>query len=656
MGKNAEELASKIRQHNHKYWVDHKPEISDAEYDRLVEELRAVQPFHPVLNEMVEDSKIDLGKVRHSIPMLSLEKVFSVEDIVKWAKDSKAFGSDRPGLIASHKIDGSSCSLLYEGGKLVKGATRGNGKEGDDITKNVLVVDGIPREIQSKKKVEIRGEIYMTLSSFVKAVARFEKLIAAGKAKEEDRPSNPRNYCAGSIKQKDPNATKERQLSFMAHGVILHEDSGKMSSEQDVMEVLRRLGFEIPMVKHLSSPEQVQAVVDDIGNSRKGLPYETDGIVFAVNSLAIHRELGCTSHHPRYKVAFKFGRERGETIVAGINWNTSRNGKVIPQIELKPIDLGGATVTYATGHNAKNIKELALRKGDKVLMEREVIPYLVEKTGGSQKGGEDMLPKKCPSCGASLEWDETDTQLMCYNIGGCDAQVQAYLEHYVSRKVTNMMGVGGEILEKLLAVRLVKSPADLYRVTERQIIDKIDRQGEGSAKKIVEAIQSRREQDLATFLASLGIEHLGSSLSAQMADSFGTLNAVLSAKQDDFLKLDKVGDKLAGQVYDGLRRRKELIEELLEVVSIKIAKKIVGPLTGKSFCLTGHVELTHGGKKYDARPDIEALIKAAGGAIKGVSKNLSYLVAGDGAGEKLEKATKANIKVITGQELEKMLK
>jgi DNA ligase (NAD+) len=653
MDKEIEALASEVRKHNKLYWIDHKPEISDIQYDKLVEKLRNVAPFHPVLSELQEDSKVDSGKVKHAVPMLSLDKVFSAEEIVKWASGAGAFKGENVGLAVSYKVDGSSCSLMYENGKLLSASTRGNGQEGDDITANALVISGVPKTIASNKKIEIRGEVYMSNASFREAIAKFETTLKEGKVKEDDRPSNPRNYCAGSLKQKDSNITRERKLSFMAHNCVLHGEEFKLKTEFDVLKAMEKLGFETPLVTSIEKPENVAEIIKAIGQNRKNLPYDTDGIVFGLNNLSLHKELGSTGHHPRYRIAFKFARERGETNIVKIHWQTSRTGKVTPVMEVKPIPLGGATVTLCTLHNAKMVKEKKIAIGDKVLLEREVIPYFVEKISGSDKVD---LPAQCPDCGAKLGWDETETQLICPNAGGCPSQLLDYLEHYVSRRVCNIMGVGGELIEKLVEAKLVKTPADFFKLTEDQILKSIPRQGDASAKKIVDAIAEHKEQPLNTFLQSLGIEKLGKTVSESLAENFGTLDKVLEAKQSDLTKISGIAEGIAEAVVVGLKERKDLIKEILKYVTIQKVAKVNGPLTGMSFCLTGHVEVEVGGQKYDARPDIEDLIKSKGGSIKSVSKNLNFLVAGSDAGSKLDKAKKNNVKIIDGAILTKMIK
>jgi len=652
--KEIDALAAEVNTHNNNYWVKHKPAISDVEYDRLVEKLRKADPNNAALEEFVEDTG-SKTKIDHEVPMLSLEKHFEPAKISQWAKDAGAFdGKGDAGLVVSYKVDGTSCSLLYDKGKLIRAATRGNGKKGDDVTANAKVIAGIPHTIASTKKVEIRGEIYMTRASFDEAVKAFEQELKVGDATEDDRPSNARNYCAGSLKQKDPRITKERKLSFMAHGCIIHEGGTLQKSEFELMQKVSKIGFEHPILRVVKTADDIAPIIAEIEKARKNLPYDTDGVVFGINRLSSWSELGATSHHPRYKVAFKFAREQGKTKIVKVVWETSRIGRLAPVIEVNKINLGGADVTLCTVHNAKLVRDWKLAPGDEVLLEREVIPYLVEKTIAG--GGKTILPDKCPSCDKAVEWDETETQLICVN-SACPAQLQDYLAHYVSRKVCNIMGVGETLIVKLLEAKLIKSPADFFRLTEDQIMKGVARQGESSAKKVIESIAERNVQPLSTFLYSLGIPSLGNTVSERLAVRFGTLEGLLAANVDE-IKGDGIGDKLSQAIVTGLATRKELIEDLLKVVTVKSmsTKKIIGPLTGKSFCLSGHIEFEFDGKRFDAKPDIEDLIKAKGGDIRGsVSKELSFLVAGDGSGSKSEKAQKIKVDIIDGKALCKML-
>lgn len=659
--KEIEALAEQIRHHNTKYWVDNSPEIADEEYDKLVKKLESVAPFHVVLTEIVADTGGSKGKFQHLVPMLSLDKLFKPEEIAAWAEGHGGLGAkcrdtSRIGIVASYKVDGLSCAIHYENGKIVRAVTRGDGTEGDDVTANVLVISGVPKTVASKRKFEVRGEVYMTNASFRDNVEKFEKLLADGKAKESERPKNARNFCAGSLKQKDPNTTRERGLSFMAHGCLVHDGESRFKTEWELLGALEKLNFETPKNEIIKDVSRVPSLIESVGLCRKSFPYDMDGIVFALNDISLHAELGETGHHPRYKIAFKFAREQGETDIVDIHWNTSRTGRVVPQLQVKPIPLGGASVTYATGHNAKGVKDMNIGPGSRILMEREVIPYVVKKIGDA---GAATMPSKCSSCGSKLEWEPAEdgkdpVDLICPNIAGCEAQLQDYFKHYISRKVCNMTGVGESLIEKLLAVKMVKTPADLFRLTEEQIMNGIERQGESSAKKIVSSIQERREQKLSTFLYSLGIPSLGDTISEKLADRFKTLDAVLSADVET-LRMDKIGEKLAPSIYAGLKSRSGLISDLLKEVKIIDVKKVDGPLSGKSFCLTGKVVFEFGGKQFDSRPDIEDLIKSKGGEIKSVSKNLNYLVAGEGAGDKLEKAAKAKVAVLDAKQLVKML-
>lgn len=645
----AEELCRQLTYHDYLYWEKHSPEISDAEYDQLRERLKKIAPDHPQLEKLGERArwKDDLHPpVKHAAPMLSIEKSFEAADVEKWAADCGAFrgSSDDDGVTACYKIDGSSCSLLYAGGQLVRAVTRGDGRTGNDITLNVRRIADIPQEISVRERFEVRGEIFLTLEAFEDAVSR--------QGLDVDK-TNPRNLCAGTITQNDPREVEKMNLAFMAHTSVEHIPGSNGKNDVSNFEALRKIGFETPFVRHIRTPAEIVETIQEIDRKRDSLPYETDGIVFTINKLALYADLGLTSHHPRYRLAFKFGRQQGETTVKGVRWETSRSGRVCPTMEVEPIKLGGATVRLCTLHHAKLVKEREVAPGDRVLLEREVIPYFVEKRGS---GGQAFkLPEKCPACGSELAWDETRTNLICPNLGGCPAQMQDYLEHYTARSITNMKGVGTEIIKQLVAAGLVKTPPDFFKLTAGQIVEKLERQGETSARNIVASIQSHREQTLEIFLASLGIRGLGPSVAARLANHFGTLAALTSASPEKFMEVEGIAETMAGSIHKGLAERDKLIRDLLEYVTLKESAKVEGHLSGKSFCLTGHVEFDFDGKHYDARPDIEDLIKSKGGTIKSVSKKLDYLVAGEGGGSKSEKAEKAGVKIIDAAGLIKLL-
>ncbi|HEY3320580.1 MAG TPA: NAD-dependent DNA ligase LigA [Planctomycetota bacterium] len=644
-----EELARQLAYHDYLYWEKHAPEIKDADYDQLRERLKKLDPKHPQLEHLGERTRWKDAlhpATTHAVPMLSIEKSFKADDVVKWATGAGAFARDSEddGLTACFKIDGSSCALIYEDGHLLRAVTRGDGRTGNDITLNARRVIGIPVTVPAKVRFEIRGEIFLPLEAFEDCIARQNLDI---------NKTNPRNLCAGTVLQNDPREVEKMQLQFMGHTAMQALPGSNGKSDLSNLNAMRALGFDTPLVKHVRSAEGIAQVIQEIDEKRDALPYETDGVVFTINRFALHQELGATSHHPRYRIAFKFGRQQGETTIREVLWVTSRSGRVCPAMQVEPIKLGGATVTACTLHNAKIVKERDVAKGDRVLLEREVIPHFVKKVSS---GGDAMrLPDKCPSCGTELTWDATETNLLCGNLGGCGAQLQDYLEHYVSRGATNMLGVGEKLIAQFIAAGLVKSPADLYRITEEQIRGKLERQGETSAHNIVATIQAHREQTLEIFLVSLGVRGLGPSVASRLVAHFGKLDTILSATKEELLGVEGVAETMAALLHDGLQQRKDLIAELLQFIKVKEREKIEGPLTGKSFCLTGHVEFDYEGKHYDARPDIEELIKAKGGTIKSVSKTLDYLVVGDDPGSKVEKAKKANVSVISGQELLKLI-
>ena len=668
--KEIDSLAEQIKHHDQLYWKKNRVEISDAAYDGLRARLKKLAPEHPVLQETGEELKKNEETVRHLVPMLSIEKSLVPGEVEKWAEGCGAFAgtSENDGLVATYKVDGSSCSLVYENGNLVQAATRGSGDVGQLITRNVLQITEIPHQLTAPKgnksidlsqsgRVEIRGEIYMSRASFENAVENFERLLAEGKVKEDERPPNARNYCAGSLLQKDPKEVAKRGLSFMAHGHVGKIPGSTGLSEVSQLEAIKALGFATPFYKHVTEVTQIAVVEAEIDALREGLPYDTDGVVFTINSLRLHDELGSTSHHPRYKIAYKFGREQGETTVVGLQWETSRSGRVCPTMIVEPVHLGGATVRMCTVHNAKRVLETNVAIGDRVLLEREVIPYFVKKISGTESN-KDLLPKTCSSCGAELVWDDTETNLMCPNLGGCKSQIHDFLVHYTTRKAANIDGIGETLIAKMLNAGLLKSPADYYTLTEAILLEHkkaLEPMGKTLAKKIVENIAKVREQGVDTFLVTLGIKGLGSSASAKLAGHFGTLDKILAATPDDLMKIDGIAETMANTIVKGLQTRATLIADLLKYITLKEIVKVEGHLTGKSFCLTGHVEFDFDGKHYESRPEIEGLIVSKGGAIKAVSKKLDYLVAGEGGGSKSEKAQKAGVKIIDGAELVKVL-
>ena len=657
-------LAAAIARHDELYWKKNRIEISDAEYDQLRQRLKLLAPDHPTLQQTGEELKKNEETVQHAVPMLSIEKVFTSGEVANWAAEAGAFSgaNKHDGLVATYKIDGSSCSLIYENGLLLQAATRGNGREGNLITRNALQVEGLPHSLKGspaflKGRFEVRGEIYCSRPAFDAAIEHFERLLAEGAAKADERPPNARNFCSGSIMLKDPREVAQRKLSFMAHGCVGKIPGADGVSELSNFKALEALHFQTPFFKHISNPEQIAECVAAIDAARDGLPYDTDGVVFIVNRLALHDELGATSHHPRYKIAFKYQREQGQTTVRDIRWNTSRSGRVCPTLWVEPIHLGGATVELCTAHNAKHVLEIGVAPGDTVLLEREVIPYLVKKISGPEKRA-DILPSVCPSCGATLFWDDTKTNLMCPNLGGCKSQLLDYLCNYVSKHAADLDGIGEGLIGKMLDAGLLKSPADFYTLTEEKLLahkQQLEPMGERLAQKIVANIGQAREQNLAVFLVSLGIKGLGRSVSAKLAQNFSTLENILRAQQAEFLKIDGIAETLADGIARGLKDRADLIAQLTRHVVLKEVQKIEGTLSGKSFCLTGHVEFDFEGRHFDARGDIEALIASKGGAIKSVSKKLDYLVAGEGGGSKSEKAQKAGVKVVDASALVKLL-
>lgn len=624
------ELEREIRRHNKLYFELHKPEISDYDFDRLVERLRKLKPDSPVLSEIPpEATEKEFKKVRHLSEMLSLDKCYNDEDLEDWA--SKFEGD----VIASPKIDGCATELRYnDKGELVLGATRGDGLIGEDITLNVQMIPGIPKKI-SKGPLEIRGEIYMKLSVFKKYSGTF---------------ANPRNLAAGAIKQKDPRKTAEYQLSFFGYDVL----GLKLKTEREKFELLKSFHVPIVEVKPVKKDKMKEAY-DYFLSKRDRWDYETDGVVLKANLIPEQERLGFTAHHPRYAIAYKFQGDSGVTTLKEVEWGVARTGVITPVGIVEPVELSGATVTRVSLHNYGMMKELGLRRGSKVVMMRRggVIPNL-ESVAEAGRGVPFEAPKKCPSCGAPTE--VRDDFLYCTNKHGCRKAKMEELEHFM--KTIECDGFGEKLIEKLYDNGFVQDPADFYTLKKEDLLE-LERMGDVLATKLIGNIQAKRELPPDVFLRSLGIRELAKHTSKLLMQQFGTLEKIMKVSEEELSAIHTVGPIIAKEVVEGLKKRKDLIQKLLKHVTVGAVRESPlqkGPLAGKKFLFTGALLAMERGKA-------EKLMEEKGGEIaSGVTQDLDYLVVGDGggAGSKLEKAkalqTKgAKVKIISETEWKKMV-
>ncbi len=626
--KKISELEESIRYHNRLYFERQKPEISDYEFDRLVEELKTLDPHSVVLTEIPAEGA-NLKKVRHDSPMLSLDKCYSQEDLQDWME--KFEGK----LLVMPKIDGCATEIRYnDKGQLILAATRGDGLVGEDITPNIKTVSGIPHKI-SEGPLEVRGEVYMKLSVFDKYREQF---------------ANPRNLAAGAIKQKDASKTAAYQLSFFSYDLV----GTQLTTEEEKFKKLKSLGFSIVEWQCVAK-EDAQKSYEHFLSQRSEDDFETDGVVYRANDVSEQKRLGLTAHHPRYAMAYKFQGDSGVTTLNDVEWNVARTQVITPVGLVDPVVLSGASVTRVSLHNIGLLKKLNLRRGAKVIMMRRggVIPNL-ESVSEPGNGEEIMLPSTCPSCGAPTQ--EEDDFLYCTNKQGCRQSKVEELIHFM--KVIECDGFGQKLIEKLYDNGFVQDPSDFFKLTEENLLE-LERMGDVLAKKLIGNIQSRRELPVDMFLRSLGIRELAKHTSKLLVENFGSLERILAVTEEELGVIHSLGPVIAREVVSGFQEKKDLIEKLLKVVRVKTSPS---PLLSKEGILRGKKFLFTGSLLSMPRGEAEKLVVSMGGDIAAsVTKDLDYLVVGDGggAGSKLEKAQKlqekgGKVRILSEEEWQKM--
>lgn len=619
------ELEKRVREHNRRYFVENKPVISDYEFDRLVEALRKKSPKSKVLLELVSDTTGERSEVRHTVPMLSLDKCYDEETLDDWASKFKG------DVIAMPKIDGCAVSIHYDDkGYLDVAATRGSGTIGEDITPNVKFIKGIPQKI-SLKNAEIRGEIYMPLSVFKRYSEEF---------------ANPRNLAAGAIKQKDPHKTGEYALKFWGYEIL----GSAAETEMEKRELLKKNHF--PVVETVKAThDDLHKVFQKFLDHRDEYDFETDGVVFRINSVAEQERVGSTAHHPRYAIAYKYQGDSAKTKLEEVEWSVSRTGIITPVGIVAPVQLSGATITRVSLHHAAMVKKWGLGIGSAVVIMRRggVIPHLETVLTPGKHPVE--APRKCPSCGSKTEMH--DDFLYCTNPKGCLRTILGELSHFV--KTIDCDGFGEKILVQLYANELIVDAADLYTLTVEELLP-LERMGETLAEKLVRNIQAKRELPLATFLQALGISELAHHTAALLA-KLGSIDKILKVTEDELTAMHSIGPAIAKAVVEGLYEKRDLIHRLQKHVTIIAAPKAESQkLDGKTFLFTGTMLAME-------RKQAHTMVEKNGGTlVSSVSKTLDYLVVGDGggAGSKLPKAEKlmkegASLRVITESDFLRML-
>lgn len=619
------ELEKEVRWHNRLYFVEHAPEISDYEFDRLVEELKRKRPDSKVLSELQSDVSKHDAKVHHETPMLSLDKCYDEKAIAEWAAK---FEGD---VVASPKIDGCAVSIRYgSNGRVFLAATRGDGREGENVTANVKKVKAVPQSIVLKN-VEVRGEIYMPLSVF---------------DRYKDEFANPRNLAAGAIKQKDPQKTADYSLSFFAYDLL----GAQARTEEAKYGLLQKEGFAIVEWKKIPK-EKIQNVYEYFLSRRAKYDFETDGVVFKVNSVDEQAGAGATAHHPRYAIAYKFQGDSGVTTLLDVEWSVARTGVITPVAVVEPVELSGALVRRASLHNAGLMKRLGIAKGAKVVMMRRggVIPNLESVVAPGHEKIE--IPKECPSCGSPTRME--DDFLYCTKPKSCVRSKIGELEHFV--KVVGIDGFGEKLLAQLYENGVVTDPSEFYDLTTEDLLQ-MERMGETLVSKLISNIEAHRKIPLDVFLRSLGIRELGQH-AAKILASLGPLDKIRVLQIDELSEIHTIGPVIAKEVVEGLNARSNFIDKLLKNVEIeKPATLGGGALAGKSFLFTGALVAME-------RSEAQRIVESRGGvAAQSVTKDLDYLVVGDGggAGSKLEKARRLSssggrVKIIGEKEFLKLV-
>jgi DNA ligase (NAD+) len=663
LAKRAAELRHLLDHHNYKYYVEDKPEISDREFDLLLKELEELEAAHPELltpdspTQRVGGQPLDsFPKVTHRIPMLSIGKAFSADELRAFdGRVRKTLGKEAVKYVVELKIDGVAMSLTYTDGLLTLGATRGSGKAGDDITANLKTVRGVPLRLRTDKPpalFEARGEVYMSKADF----ARLNEEVAA---RGEDRYANPRNLTSGSLKQLDSRLTAKRKLRLFSYSVGSVEGV-TVKSHLEALDLLRHYGFPVNAeIKVFDTMEEVIAYCSSWSEKRFDLPYETDGMVVKVNDFGQQRRLGTTNKEPRWAVAYKFEAEQAITKVHEIQIDVGKDGVLTPvAIFDPPVQLCGTTVSRATLHNAAQVEQKDIRIGDSVVVVKrgEIIPYVEQALHDARKGGEKVFkfPAKCPACGAPAVREADAPTPRCTATATCPAQLQGRIESFSKRERMDIDGVGEKLAKQLVDSGLVKTVTDLYRLTKEQLLG-LERMGKLSAQNLLDAIEASKGRGLARLLAGLSIYGVGETMAPLLIQEFPSIDALLAASKDELAAVKGFGPRRAESVYNFFHSPagEKLVKDFRDA-GVKLTEDVKpkikgGVLDGKTVVVTGTLQ------NY-SRKEIEDLIALHGGKTTGsVSKKTDFVVVGDDAGSKADKARQLGVPTLTEEEFEKQI-
>lgn len=656
-GERIKELRDKLNYHNYRYYVMDSPEISDYEYDMMMKELQDLEEKYPEFkSESSPTQRVggealkEFKQVVHAVPLQSLQDVFSFNELKEWHERTSESLGHSPEYIVELKIDGLSVALLYEKGAFVRGATRGDGLVGEDVSLNLKTVKSIPLEIKDTNLLEVRGEVYMPRRSFLKLNEKREG---------EGQPifANPRNAAAGSLRQLNPRITAGRRLDIFVFNVQRY-GGRPFETHLQGLEYLKTLGFKVSPQRVLCNTiEEVWDTINKMGEERGDLPFDIDGIVIKVNSISDRDALGSTAKTPRWSVAYKFPPERKKTRVREIAVNVGRTGVLTPMAILDPVRIAGSTVSRTTLHNDDYIKEKDIRTGDYVIIQKagDVIPEVVESLKNERDGSEIVfkMPEFCPSCGAPVEREEGEVAYRCTNVA-CPAQQSRAIEHFASRDAMDIDGLGPQIIAALLDKGLIHDSSDLYYLKFDDLIN-LDRMGEKSVNNLLSAIDDTRGRDIDRLINALGIRYVGQKAAKNLASHFGSMERLMGAEKGELLAAQEIGEKMADTIYDFFRNERNIafIERLkkagVNMVSKREESKKPQIFAGQTFVLTGTLS------KYK-RDEAAEIIESLGGKVSGsVSKKTSFVLAGEEAGSKLVKAQQLGVKIISEEEFINMI-
>lgn len=653
-----EELKKNIKYHANKYYNEDDPEISDFEYDMLMVELKNIEKEHPeYITEdsptqvIVSEGKVDshFAEVIHEVPLQSLQDVFNTNDVVDFCNRMKEIVHN-PTYVVETKIDGLSVSLEYKKGIFVRGATRGDGLVGEDVTLNLNEIKNIPKKIKDEIDITVRGEVFMPHSAF-------ERLNEEREVIGEKLFANPRNAAAGSLRQLDPNITRERNLDIFVFNVQ-KSDSISFTSHYESLMFLKEQGFNIiPLLYKANDPKSVLEAINKIGDSRDNLEYDIDGAVVKVDNLNQREEIGVTTKTPKWAVAYKYPPEKKETIVKDIIIQVGRTGALTPLAILEPVKVAGSIISKTTLHNEDYIKDKDIRIGDSVLIQKagDVIPEVAEVLKDKRTGQEKIfeIPRICPVCGAEAVREDDEAVIRCTGIE-CPARLFRSLVHFCSRDAMNIDGLGPAIIEQLLDKNMINNIADIYSLTTEQV-ESLDKMGEKSANNLISAINKSKENSLDRLITAFGIRHIGAKTAKVLVKRFKNINDFLKATVDDYIFVDEVGEVMADSLVSFFSSKQtiDLINRLKAVgVNMKSEENeiIDNRFLGQVFVLTGTLA------KFTRQEASKIIEKYGGKTSSSVSKKTNYVLAGDEAGSKLTKAEKLGINIISENDFLEMIK